>query len=172
MEFLKYIQNTWLGSLLTSWCFRGRADAVMALGLPLEKLPTTNNHVEGRNSLLKTQLIPEFQRSGRLQRFDELVVVLVRRITPMTLGHVRLEARYVEKLVLRRAEHGITAPLDRRIIEREFPQVAFLDDSQTRAASAERLVSQSKVNDLEAANGKIYVNVESENLARLGQPYR
>ena len=172
VNFLKYVQSTWLGSLIMSWCFRGRADAASALNLPLERLPTTNNHVEGGNSLLKTHLLPEFQRGGRLLRFDELVVMLVRRITPMILGHVRLEARYIEQLALRRKEYGIAAPINRRLIEREFPQVAFLDDSQARTTSAERLVSQSKINGLEVADGRLYVNVESENPVRLGQPYR
>jgi hypothetical protein len=119
VRFLEYIQSAWMGPLLESWCFRGRADAANVLMIPMAKLPTTNNHVEGGNSLLKTQLIPEFQRSGRLLRLDELTVVLIRRITPMILGHIRLEARYAEQLSLRRQEYGITAPINQGVIERE-----------------------------------------------------
>jgi SWIM zinc finger len=90
----------------------------------------------------------------------------------MILGHIRLEARYMEQLALRRKEYGIAVPIDKQLIEHEFPQVAFLDNNQARTTSAERLVSQSKINSLEAVNGMLYVNVESENPVRLSQPYR
>src|SRR5690349_13714691 len=98
--------------------------------------------------------------------------MLVRQITPMILGHVRLEAHYMEQLALRQKEYGITIPIDKQLIKCEFPQVAFLDDSQAQTTSTERLVSQSKINGLETANGRLYVNVESENPIRLSQPYR
>jgi len=170
--FLTYIQDTWMGPLLESWCFQGRADAATTLKIPLAKLPTTNNHLEGGNSLLKTQLIPELQRGGRLLRLDELAVVLVRRITPLILGHIRLEARYAEQLALRRQEYGIAVPIDRSIIEREFPQVAYLDNSKNRAAGAKRLIDQSRIKGFQSMDERLYVSVESEKPSKPGHHYQ
>ena len=172
VRFLEYIQSIWMGPLLESWCFRGRADAANVLAIPLATLPTTNNHVEGGNSLLKTQLMPEFQRGGRLLRLDELAVVLVRKITPVILGHIHLEARYAEQLSLRRQKYGIEESIDRSVIEREYPQVAYLDNSESRAAGAKRIIDQSRIKGFHTTDKRLYVSVESENPAKPGHCYQ
>ncbi|CAG8563697.1 893_t:CDS:2 [Cetraspora pellucida] len=53
LKFLTYLRKQWAGDLLYSWCLNGRMRAAEALRIPLEKLPTTNNHLEGMNEYLK-----------------------------------------------------------------------------------------------------------------------
>ncbi|CAG8751225.1 12655_t:CDS:2, partial [Cetraspora pellucida] len=49
LNFLSYLKKQWGGDLLSSWCLNGRMNAAKALRIPLEKLPTTNNHLEEMN---------------------------------------------------------------------------------------------------------------------------
>ncbi|CAG8775615.1 18681_t:CDS:2, partial [Racocetra persica] len=70
-------EEIWAGDLLYSWCLNGRMKAANALGIPLEKLPTTNNHLEGMNEYLKNNQLNRFQRCGHLLRADILYIALV-----------------------------------------------------------------------------------------------
>ncbi|CAG8851502.1 13984_t:CDS:2, partial [Racocetra persica] len=51
----------------------------------LEKLPTTNNHLEGMNEYLKNNQLNRFQRSGHLLRADILYIALVYEVIPNIL---------------------------------------------------------------------------------------
>jgi len=64
VEFLTYVEKQWAGNLLYSWSVKGRKRAAGILGVPLEKLPTTNNHLEGTNEYLKKNQLQRFQRKG------------------------------------------------------------------------------------------------------------
>ncbi|CAG8846576.1 10682_t:CDS:2, partial [Racocetra persica] len=70
-------EEIWARDLLYSWCLNGRMKAANALGIPLEKLTTTNNHLEGMNEYLKNNQLNQFQRSGHLLRADILYIALV-----------------------------------------------------------------------------------------------
>ncbi|CAG8851459.1 16392_t:CDS:1, partial [Racocetra persica] len=63
--------------LLYSWHLNGRMRAAEALGIPLEKLPTTNNHLEGMNEYLKNNQLNRFQRNSHLLKADILYIALV-----------------------------------------------------------------------------------------------
>lgn len=45
VKFLNYLNKQWARDLLYRWCFDGRMRAANTLGIPLKKLPTTNNHL-------------------------------------------------------------------------------------------------------------------------------
>ena len=59
-NFLKYLESTWMGAMLPSWSLQGRKRAAELMGVPLDAIPTTNNHVEGFNSALKMQYLPRY----------------------------------------------------------------------------------------------------------------
>ena len=84
--FLAYLEKQWAGNLLYSWSLNGRKKAADALGIPLAKLPTTNNHLEGTNEYLKNNQLQRFQRKGHLLRADVLYIALVSEIIPNILA--------------------------------------------------------------------------------------
>ncbi|KAF0545895.1 hypothetical protein F8M41_001832 [Gigaspora margarita] len=43
VNFFVYLKRQWARDLLNSWCFSRQIQAAIALGIPLEKIPTTNN---------------------------------------------------------------------------------------------------------------------------------
>ncbi|CAG8544750.1 12617_t:CDS:1 [Cetraspora pellucida] len=85
LNFLSYLKKQWGGDLLSSWCLNGRMNAAKALGIPLEKLPTMNNHLEGMNEYLKNNQLNRFQRNNRPLRADILYIVLVHEVIPNIL---------------------------------------------------------------------------------------
>ncbi|CAG8680580.1 21806_t:CDS:2 [Cetraspora pellucida] len=71
--------------LLSSWCLSGWINVAKALGIPLEKLFTMNNHLEGMNEYLKNNQLNWFQRNNRLLRADVLYIALVCEVIPNIL---------------------------------------------------------------------------------------
>ncbi|PKC76114.1 hypothetical protein RhiirA1_520540 [Rhizophagus irregularis] len=61
LDFVYYIRDYWCGDLASGWCTYGRIIAANLLQVPLEKIPTTNNHLESFNSELKRNLKHELQ---------------------------------------------------------------------------------------------------------------
>ncbi|CAG8688784.1 6224_t:CDS:2, partial [Racocetra persica] len=86
--------------LLSSWCFNRWMNAIKALEIPLEKLPTTNNYLEGINEYLKNNQLNRFQRNNHFLKAD----------------------------AERRKDLNIIDPSDRKIIMQEFFQVDELSE--------------------------------------------
>ncbi|PKC12197.1 hypothetical protein RhiirA5_464776 [Rhizophagus irregularis] len=53
LDFIYYIRDYWCGDLAIGWCKYGRIVVANLLQVPLEQIPTTNNHLESFNSELK-----------------------------------------------------------------------------------------------------------------------
>jgi len=66
LNFIYYIQDYWAGDLSIGWCTYGRIFAANILGVSLEKIPMTNNHLESFNSLLKTHQLHKYQNNNHL----------------------------------------------------------------------------------------------------------
>uniref|UniRef100_U9UCP2 Uncharacterized protein n=1 Tax=Rhizophagus irregularis (strain DAOM 181602 / DAOM 197198 / MUCL 43194) TaxID=747089 RepID=U9UCP2_RHIID len=70
LDFIYYIRDYWCGDLAIGWCKYGRIVVANLLQVPLEQIPTTNNHLESFNSELKVHQLQKFQNNGHLLRFD------------------------------------------------------------------------------------------------------
>ena len=55
--FFAYFNKTWM-PLSMSWSLAGRIAAAKKIGVPLDRIPTTTNHLEGFNSALKASYLP------------------------------------------------------------------------------------------------------------------
>src|SRR4051794_11613017 len=69
-------------------------------------------------------------------------------------------------------KYGIEESIDRSAIEREYPQVAYLYNSENRAAGAKRIIDQSRIKGFHTTDKRLYVSVESENPAKPGHCYQ
>ncbi|CAG8752447.1 16312_t:CDS:2 [Racocetra persica] len=129
------------GDLLYSWCLNGWMKAAEVLGIPLEKLPTTNNHLERMNEYLKNNQLNRFQRNHHLLRADIFYIALVYEVIPNIL-------------ILRNLAKNLE----------QFLQVAHLSPSTKYDESAKKLLEMEKVikYEVEEISEKIYVEVESE----------
>ena len=56
-DFFMYFEKTWM-PLAMSWSLAGRIAAAEKMGVPLDRVPTTTNHLEGWNSALKASYLP------------------------------------------------------------------------------------------------------------------
>ncbi|CAG8739943.1 22349_t:CDS:2 [Racocetra persica] len=74
LKFFTDLIKQWAGDLLYK-----------VLGIPLEKLSTTNNHLERMNEYLKNNQLNRFQRNHHLLRADVLYIALVYEVIPNIL---------------------------------------------------------------------------------------
>ncbi|TFY75791.1 hypothetical protein EWM64_g8220 [Hericium alpestre] len=65
-----------------AWSPAGAAEAAEKLGIPLEKVARTTNHVEYFNHLLKGPLFSVFEKGGRRPRLDVWVLTLLTEVLP------------------------------------------------------------------------------------------
>ncbi|CAG8751882.1 17052_t:CDS:2, partial [Gigaspora rosea] len=144
VKFLLYLEKQWAGDLIYSWCFNRRMRAVKTLGIPLEKLPTTNNHLKRMNDYLKNSQIKRFQRNNCTLRADILYVVLVYKVIPNILTLRNLATNLKNEKEKRQKEFNIMDPSDRKILMQEFPQ-----------------------HEIEQTTGNIYVQIKSETIPQL-----
>ncbi|CAG8732973.1 13971_t:CDS:2, partial [Cetraspora pellucida] len=169
LNFLSYLKKQWGGDLLSSWCLSGWINAAKALGIPLEKLPTTNNHLEGMNEYLKNNQLNRFQRNNQLLRADVLYIALVYEVIPNILKLRNLAINIEREKAERRKDLNIMDPSDHKVIMQEFFQVAYLSLSVKRDKLARKLIDMNKIvkYEVEKLSGKIYVEVESETMPGL-----
>ncbi|KAH9954982.1 hypothetical protein BGW80DRAFT_1467332 [Lactifluus volemus] len=90
MMYLAYLCNYWMKEeLWQSWSLHGRIKAASRLGIPVEGVLPTTNHLEVLNRIIKKKYLPQWQRSGNWLRFDVLVFHLVQHILPYLYAQVR-----------------------------------------------------------------------------------
>ncbi|CAG8772407.1 15428_t:CDS:2, partial [Racocetra persica] len=139
------------------------------LEIPLEKLSTTNNHLERMNDYLKNSQIKQFQRNNHTLRANILYVVLVCEIISNILTLQNLATNLKNEKEKQQKEFNIMDPLDRKILMQEFSQVAYLKSSKKYDESAKRLLQMNKVikHEIEQTTGNIYIQIESETIPQL-----
>lgn len=52
-NYFTYFERTWM-PVVACWSLAGRKQVAQKTGIDLKKIPTTNNHLEGFNSVLKS----------------------------------------------------------------------------------------------------------------------
>ncbi|TBU41155.1 hypothetical protein BD309DRAFT_982047 [Dichomitus squalens] len=97
LAFLTYLRSTWMPpDMWRSWSRRGREDAAKKLGVTVDDVLPTTNHLEAFNGSLKRSYIPQWQHSGRRLRFDLLIYHLVISILPQVYSRHRMLTQYQE----------------------------------------------------------------------------
>ncbi|KAJ3852339.1 hypothetical protein EV368DRAFT_6407, partial [Lentinula lateritia] len=83
LEHIRYLQNYWMSRpLWESWSECGCLAAAARIGIPIEGIIPTTNHLESFNAVLKQKYLPRYLRSGHRLRFDALILLLITQILP------------------------------------------------------------------------------------------
>ena len=83
LAFLQYL-NSYLGNKAywQSWSPAGAIIASQFLGIPVQRVARTNNHLESFNGRIKGKYYKPYQHSGRLPRIDVWVLLAVTTVMP------------------------------------------------------------------------------------------
>lgn len=93
LAFLAYlktylnIRGFWL-----SWSRAGALEAALRLGVPVEKIARTNNHLESFNGRIKGKWFAPYIHSGRLPRIDHWILTMITKVLP-SFFEERIERR-------------------------------------------------------------------------------
>jgi hypothetical protein len=81
LKFLKYLTDTWMSeSLWYGWSQGGCIHASQLLGIPIEGVIPTTNHLEAFNCVLKCKHIFHWQCAGKRLWFDLFIPLLITQI--------------------------------------------------------------------------------------------
>ncbi|CAB5191979.1 unnamed protein product [Rhizophagus irregularis] len=136
LDFVYYIRDYWCGDLASGWCTYGRIIAANLLQVPLEKIPTTNNHLESFNSELKVCQLKKYQNNGHLLRFDILSVILIKNITPNILLKRNLKHELQIQLKERYKSYVPFLPEERIQLENHYRQLVYYTPDPNRDEAA------------------------------------
>ncbi|KAJ3533425.1 hypothetical protein NM688_g7283 [Phlebia brevispora] len=81
LDYLAYLIKTWMPfDMWRSWSRYGREEAAKRLGVDIEGVLPTTNHLESLNRNFKHKFLPQWQHSGHRLRPDVLVYRLITNI--------------------------------------------------------------------------------------------
>lgn len=145
IKYLDYLSSTWMPvDLWTGWSQHGRRIAAMKMGVPIDKVLTTTNHIESLNSSLKGKHITQWQHSGHRLRFDVLLYHLTVHILPRIYARHRMLAGYAAW----KSERFKLAPSGRcastKPSSKPYPRAWYAPD-QKRDAEAEIILKLVKL---------------------------
>ncbi|KAF5309298.1 hypothetical protein D9611_015003 [Ephemerocybe angulata] len=102
LKHLDYLVDNWLSEeLWKSWSEYGRIEASKRLGIAVEGVIPTTNHLESFNGLLKRKHLALWLHSGHRLRVDTLIALLVTKILPDVYSHLRAQKEYKDWLIQR-----------------------------------------------------------------------
>lgn len=83
IKHLDYLQINWIPEVMwRCWSQYGRNRASGILGIPVEGVLPTTNHLESFNAILKRNHLTRWLHSGHRLRFDSFIHILITRILP------------------------------------------------------------------------------------------
>lgn len=95
LAYLAYMRSQWMPrAMWEGWSRKGRIDAAKRMGIPVEGVLPTTNHLEAFNGSLKKNHLPQWQHSGARLRFDLLIFHLTCNILPRVYGRHRMLVGY------------------------------------------------------------------------------
>ncbi|KAF9469145.1 hypothetical protein BDZ94DRAFT_1303652 [Collybia nuda] len=96
LAFLNYLGSyLQVRSFWLSWSKAGVIKVAMRLGVPLNKVPRTNNHLKSFNGRIKNKYFEPYKHTGRLPRLDLWVLLIITKVIP----------NYFEQLWDHQAQH-------------------------------------------------------------------
>jgi hypothetical protein len=162
LDFIYYIRDYWCGDLAIGWCKYGRIVAADLLQVPLEQIPTTNNHLESFNSELKVHQLQKYQNNGHLLRFDFLSVILVKSITPNILLKRTLKSKLQIQLKERYESYASFSPKERIQLENHYNQLVYYTPDSKRDEAAKHICKEKKIIQIEFNGNTLYLWVISD----------
>ncbi|THH14925.1 hypothetical protein EUX98_g9541 [Antrodiella citrinella] len=150
LEFVQYLTSTWMPTpLWKSWSKAGKISASQSIGIGVEFILTTTNHLEALNGRLKKKHLPQWQNSGHRLRFDILIYHLIFSIIPLIYARHRMLSDFQSWKSSRFASAAGNLPLQtvskRRSLERtNLPPRAWYTPDTSRDSAAERIRSMPK----------------------------
>ncbi|KAF9058375.1 hypothetical protein BDP27DRAFT_1408365 [Rhodocollybia butyracea] len=95
LEHIKYLDVNWMSiDLWKSWSEWGRVKAAAAIGITVQGVIPTTNHLESFNGILKRKYIQRYLHSGHRLRFDTLIMLLITKILPQAYMRRTNEREY------------------------------------------------------------------------------
>jgi hypothetical protein len=103
---LEYLSLHWVTEALwESWSDGGRLAAALRIGIAINEVVMTNNHLESFNGLLKHKMLKGWSRGGRRIRVDTLVFMLALKVAQSIFQQRRLKEE--EREMIRNALQGV-----------------------------------------------------------------
>ncbi|KZT20536.1 hypothetical protein NEOLEDRAFT_1075528, partial [Neolentinus lepideus HHB14362 ss-1] len=150
-QYLDYLSATWMPkSLWQGWSLKARMVASTILGVPVESIITTTNHLESFNHVLKNKYIPQWQHSGTHLQFDFLIHILIIRILPEIFATRRHRQQYQNWVNLRFEKYAGGANLSKVLQEERRVLQAIQKGSKACWWAADRQRDESAVAILRA----------------------
>ncbi|KAF8826267.1 hypothetical protein HHX47_DHR5000001 [Lentinula edodes] len=95
LDHIRYLQDYWMARpLWESWSECGRIAAAARIGVAVEGIIPTTNHLESFNAVLKRKYIQRYLRSGHRLRFDILILLLITQILPQIFRRRNAQRQY------------------------------------------------------------------------------
>ena len=98
-----------LGKLDAGWHVErsewGRIQASAIIGIPVEGIMPTTNHLESFNTILKCKHLPAWLHSGHCLHFDSLIHILIMRVLPSIFSQWKAQKEYSDWLMARFCQH-------------------------------------------------------------------
>ncbi|KAJ3869202.1 hypothetical protein EV359DRAFT_76897 [Lentinula novae-zelandiae] len=95
LDHIGYLQKYWMARpLWESWSECGRIAAAARIGVSVEGIIPTTNHLESFNAVLKRKYIQRYLRSGHRLRFDILILLLITQILPQIFRRRNAQRKY------------------------------------------------------------------------------
>ncbi|KAJ3966046.1 hypothetical protein EV361DRAFT_872715 [Lentinula raphanica] len=141
LKHLTYILEYWMPeNMWQSWSSRGRHAASARIGIPVDDMIPTTNHLESFNSVLKRKFIGSWLRTGRRLRVDLLIYILIARILPDIFARRLSRLEHRTWLTERFQAHGA----DLVSIQQQNSDriVAWWPEDESRQKSAQKLASE------------------------------
>ncbi len=161
--YLDYMLKTWMPiELWAGWSRFGRDKAAVRLGIALEGVIPTTNHLESLNGALKRKYIPQWQHSGHRLRFDVLIYHLVSGILPQIYAQQRMITDYAawkaQRFEITAGDpdellntHREGAFLGLQARARASPRYAFYTSDTRRDADAQGILASGKLHPVSSA---------------------
>jgi hypothetical protein len=107
IKHLTYLKENWMQvDMWRSWSERGRIQASATIGIPVEGVVPTTNHLESFNAILKRKHLPAWLHSGHRLRFDSLIHILITRVLPSIFSQRKAQKEYSDWLTARFCQHA------------------------------------------------------------------
>lgn len=146
LQHLEYLNSYWMPeSMWQSWSEWGRRKAAERIGIPVQSVIPTTNHLESFNCVIKRKYIRSWLRSGNRLRVDFLILVLITRILPDIFSRHRTRAAEKEWIAERfRQQSGgkDLLPSPKRTRVEEILKAAWWSIDETHQSAAIELASK------------------------------
>ncbi|KAJ6452842.1 hypothetical protein C8R45DRAFT_764927, partial [Mycena sanguinolenta] len=158
---IDYLDTYWTtDNLWPSWSDYGRTVLASMLGIAVEGVIPTTNHLEAFNGVLKGTHLRRWRKGGRRIRVDVLIYALAVHILPSILKERRMIREQASRIAaLVRLLPGGAALLDHgkqgAKLVAAVPKVAYLVPDEQRDARAQELLSHHQINAPTVLSGNV-----------------